>query len=89
MGVLNASVISVDGRIVSVGFDPVVDEGGVIDDRNRGHSCIALDSVFKRNGRYVNLVYWCDGGSSDDPGAGYSDEGSTSNGRVDFDDAGR
>ena len=46
------------GRIVSVGFDIDDDESGdvyieegVMEERKRGHSCIARDSVLRINGR--------------------------------------
>ena len=48
------------GRIVSVGFDGDNDddesgdvdiEEGVMEERKRGHSCIARDSVLRINGR--------------------------------------
>ena len=48
------------GRIVSVGFDGDNDddesgdvdiEEGVMEERKRGHSCIARDSVLMINGR--------------------------------------
>jgi len=34
----------------------------VIEDRNNGHSAIALESVLSRTGRYVSFVYWPESG---------------------------
>lgn len=53
--------MSAPGRIVNVGFGGGDDDGdgwGVIEDRNNGHSAIALESVLSSTGRYVSLVYW-------------------------------
>ena len=55
MGVDKAIEMSAPGRIVSVGFGGG-DEGdgggwGVIEERNSGHSAIALESVLSRIGR--------------------------------------
>lgn len=44
-----------------MGFGGGDDDGdvwGVIEDRNNGHSAIALESVLSSTGRYVSLVYW-------------------------------
>ena len=55
MGVDKAIEISAPGRIVNVGFGGGDEEGGdvwgVIEERNNGHSIIALESVLSRIGR--------------------------------------
>lgn len=65
VGVESASAMSALGRTVSVGLgfppppppSPPEVEEGVMLDRRRGHSIIALESVLSRMGRYVSLVY--------------------------------
>lgn len=39
------------GRIVRVGFVLALMDWGVMEERKRGHSVIALESVLSRNGR--------------------------------------
>jgi hypothetical protein len=53
VGVDKAIEISAPGRIVNVGFggEGTVDVPGVIEERNKGHSVIALESVLRRTGR--------------------------------------
>jgi len=55
VGVDKAIEISAPGRIVSVGFGGGDEEDGdiwgVIEERNKGHSAIALESVLSRIGR--------------------------------------
>ena len=55
MGVDKAIEISAAGRIVKVGFGGGDGEDGaawgVIEERNKGHSAIALESVLRRTGR--------------------------------------
>jgi hypothetical protein len=57
VGVDKAIEISAPGRIVNVGFGGegeckgTVDVPGVIEERNKGHSAIALESVLRRTGR--------------------------------------
>lgn len=64
LGVERAILISAWGRRVIVGFSPELgDQVGVIDERKRGHSSIAFESVFRRIGRYVRCEY-CPEGST-------------------------
>ena len=55
MDVDKAIEMSAPGRIVSVGFGGGDEEGvdvwGVMEERNSGHSTIALESVLSRTGR--------------------------------------
>ena len=55
MGVDRATEISAPGWIVNVSFGGGDEEGrnvwGVIEERNNGHSVIALESVLSRIGR--------------------------------------
>lgn len=88
MGVDSATLMSAWGRIVRVGLA----EGdasaaiGVIEDRRRGHSSMALDRVFRRMGRYVSRVYCWDSGTCEGVGAGYIADGLTAmNGGLDGD----
>ena len=71
--------MSACGRTVSVGL--LVDSGegadgeevvvvGVMDERNKGHSCIASDRVLRRKGRYVRRLYFPVGGTSGGAGTG-------------------
>lgn len=61
MGVDRAIEISATDRIVNVGFgggdEEDEDVWGVMEERSRGHSAIAFDSVLSRIGKYVSLVY--------------------------------
>jgi len=61
VGVDKAMLISACGRTVRVGL-PESDEVGVIDDRRRGHSIIAFESVLRRIGRKVIRVNRADDG---------------------------
>ena len=54
---------------MSVGLD-VLDEDGVIELLNRGHSIMAFDNVLSRMGRYVRREYWWDSDTSAGIGAG-------------------
>lgn len=64
------------GRMVSVGLlFAFASEVGVMDARRRGHSIIALASVFRRKGRYVSLVNVAPSGMDGGAGAGWSADG--------------
>lgn len=61
VGVESAMLMSACGRRVSVGLSPDSVEEGVMEERNRGHSAMALERVLSRIGRYVSRVNWPDG----------------------------
>lgn len=63
-------LMSAWGRRVRVGLS-VEEEGvgvGVMEERKRGHSDMAFESVLRRMGRYVSLVNWAEEGGSDGVG---------------------
>jgi hypothetical protein len=76
VGVERAMEMSACGRIVRVGlaFDwelsAAADGDGVMEERKRGHWCIAFESVLRRIGKYVRRVYWDDDGVGSGVGAG-------------------
>lgn len=68
MGVERAMLMSALGRIVKVGLEVDVEEEsegeeGVMEERKRGHSSMALERVLRRMGRYVSLVYFPESGT--------------------------
>lgn len=62
VGVDRAMLMSACGRSVRVGFDDSAgdEDWGVMEERKSGHSTMAFESVLRRMGRYVNLVYCSD-----------------------------
>jgi hypothetical protein len=68
--------MSACGRTVRVGFafdcelSVEVEVDGVMEERKRGHWCIAFERVLRRIGRYVKRVYWDEGGTLSGEGAG-------------------
>lgn len=55
VGVDSAMLMSAVGRIVSEGLSELGEN--VMELRKMGHSSIAFDSILRRMGRYVSLVY--------------------------------
>jgi len=61
-----------------------------MEERNNGHSAIALESVLSRIGRYVSLVYWPEPGIGIlEGGLGRIAVGEKGGGVPDCDEAGR
>ena len=58
---------------------PEVDPG-VMEDRKSGHSYIARERVFRRNGRNVRRENFPVGGTSGGEGAGWTEDGFTASG---------